>query len=70
MKGTLHVFPSRINNVVFQGLEARDYIAILSLPGLLANPERSTDPDTVAAIAYEYTDAMLKQSEVTNEQSL
>ena len=37
MEADKHVFPSRINTTVFQGLTARDYIAIQAMVGILAN---------------------------------
>lgn len=38
MNADKHVFPSKVNDKVFQGLIARDYIAIQAMIGLSANP--------------------------------
>ena len=66
MKATFHVFPSKINNTVFQGLEVRDYIAIQAMTGLCANAspdiiERGFDE--IADMAYKQADEMIKRSE-------
>ena len=68
MRATHHVFPSKINDTVYQGLEARDYIAIQAMAGLSANPgqnERSFED--IADMAYKQADAMIKRSGVKNE---
>lgn len=68
MKETHHVFPSKINNTVLQGLEARDYIAIQAMIGILANSELSLpNEECVAEMAYKQADAMIKRSEVKDE---
>ena len=64
MKATFHVFPSKINNTVFQGLEVRDYIAIQAMAGLSANPNLTTRGfDEIADMAYKQADEMIKRSE-------
>lgn len=64
MKATFHVFPSKINNTVFQGLEVRDYIAIQAMMGLSANPNLTTKGfDEIADMAYIQADEMIKRSE-------
>lgn len=64
MKGTFHVFPSKINNTVFQGLEVRDYIAIQAMMGLNANPNLTEQGfDEIANMAYRQADAMIERSE-------
>lgn len=64
MKATFHVFPSKINNTVFQGLEVRDYIAIQAMTGLSANPELTQRGfDEIADMAYKQADAMIERSE-------
>ena len=64
MKETFHVFPSRINNTVYQGLEARDYIATQAMIGLSANPEFTKKGyEEIADMAYKQADAMIKRSE-------
>lgn len=73
MKASNHVFPSELNNVVFQGLEVRDYIAIQAMTGLLAgiSASHSLAPmpphESIAKDCYKMADAMIKQSEVHNE---
>ena len=63
MKATFHVFPSKINNTVFQGLEVRDYIAIQAMTGICANPDFSQrEFDEIADIAYKQADEMIKRS--------
>ena len=65
MKETFHVFPSRINNTVYQGLEARDYIATQAMTGLCANPNlNDLSPDQIADIAYKQADAMIERSQI------
>lgn len=64
MKETFHVFPSRINTTVYQGLEARDYIAIQAMIGFSANPEFTKKGyEEIADMAYKQADAMIKRSE-------
>jgi len=71
MKATNHVFPSTVNDRVVQGLEARDYIAIQAMVGLSANSRLVEMPyEDIADMAYEQADAMIKQSEVRNEQTI
>lgn len=68
MKETFHVFPSRINNTVYQGLEARDYIATQAMTGLCSNSRLYMyGPEEIAGMAYRMADAMIKQSEVRDE---
>ena len=68
MKATYHVFPSKVNDTVFQGLTVRDYIAIQAMTGLLANPEcTSASEERVVKLSYKMADAMIKQSEVPHE---
>ena len=64
MKADKHVFPSRINTTVFQGLIARDYIAIQAMIGLSANPGfTKTSYEEIADMDYKQADAMIKRSE-------
>ena len=64
MKADKHVFPSRINTTVFQGLIARDYIAIQAMIGLSANPGFTKKSyEEIANMAYKQADAMIKRSE-------
>lgn len=65
MKATHHVFPSKINSTVFQGLEVRDYIAIQAMVGILANSRilPGSSEREVAEMAYKQADAMIKRSE-------
>lgn len=65
MKATNHVFPSRINNTVFQGLWVRDYVAIQAMASLCANPNlNDLSPDQIADIAYKQADAMIERSKI------
>lgn len=65
MKATYHVFPSKINDTVFQGLCARDYVAIQAMTGLCANPNlNDLSPDQIADIAYKQADAMIERSKI------
>ena len=64
MDADKHVFPSRINTTVFQGLIARDYIAIQAMIGLSANPGFTKKSyEEIADMAYKQADAMIKRSE-------
>lgn len=46
------------------GMTLRDYFAAKAMQGMSANPEMSgTSPKTIADIAYEWADAMLKARE-------
>lgn len=47
-----------------RGMALRDYFAAKAMQGMSANPEMSTtSPKTIAEIAYEWADAMLKERE-------
>ena len=65
MKATFHVFPSKINNTVFQGLEVRDYIAIQAMVGILANSHvlPGSSEREVAEMAYKQADAIIERSD-------
>lgn len=65
MNADKHVFPSRINTTVFQGLTARDYIAIQAMVGILANSRvlPGGREQAIADMAYKQADAMIKRSE-------
>lgn len=71
MKETDYVYPIHAENhagYLHFGLEARDYIAIQAMTGLLANPEcTSASNERVAELSYKIADVMLKQSEVAHE---
>lgn len=65
MKATYHVFPSKINDIVYQGLYTRDYVAIQAMTGLCANPNlNDLSPDQIADIAYKQADAMIERSKI------
>ena len=78
MKATDHVYPIHAENhagYLHFGLDARDYIAIQAMTGLLAgiSSDRVLPMPSYEAIAedcYKMADAMIKQSEVKNEQSI
>lgn len=65
MNADKHVFPSKINTTVLQGLIARDYIAIQAMVGILANSRVLPDgrEQAIADLAYKQADAMIKRSE-------
>lgn len=71
MEETDYVYPVHAENrsgYLHFGLEARDYIAIQAMTGLMANPgmvDRTFDD--AARVAYRVADAMIKQSGVKNE---
>lgn len=76
MKATDKAFPYRISDgfvtTVHTGLEARDYIAIQAMTGLLAGISAAyslqgkvmPSYDAIAADAYAMADVMIKESEV------
>jgi len=55
------------NNGGQEGLSARDYIAVQAMNGLCVNAGRNSlkieEPETIAKIAYEIADALIKQSQ-------
>ena len=68
MKANKPVFPSKVNTTVFQGLTARDYIAIQAMTGLSSNPGFTKQSyEEIADMAYRQADAMIKRSEVKDE---
>lgn len=79
MKATDKAFPLHAENCAgwfHCGLEARDYIAIQAMTGLLAGiaATHSNRPmpsyESIAEDCYNMADAMIKQSEVKDEQSI
>lgn len=75
MKATDSVFPTE-QLTITDGLKARDYIAIQAMSGLLAgiSASHSSRPmpsyEAIAKDCYNMADAMIKQSEVKDEQSI
>ena len=75
MKANKNVFPYRLRDsngstTVYTGLNARDYIAIQAMAGLLAGTAASRGPMSCKKIAedsYKMADAMIKQSEAKDE---
>lgn len=73
MKETDYVYPVHSENragYLHFGLEARDYIAIQAMAGLLAGTAASRGPMSCKKIAedsYKMADAMIKQSEAKDE---
>lgn len=71
MKASDHPFPHELKSgaSTYVGIKMRDYIAIQAMQGLLANPS-CTDAsfEQVANMAYSEADAMIKRSEVSNEE--
>lgn len=78
MKADKNVFPYKLTNwngagTVYTGLEARDYIAIQAMTGLLAGISASHGSrpmpsyESIAKDCYNMADAMIKQSEVKYE---
>lgn len=74
MKATDSIFP--IESTTTSGITARDYIAIQAMTGLLAgiSASHSFAPmpsyESIAKDCYNMADAMIKQSEVKDEQSI
>ena len=64
MKATDKVFPLIGEDIHEFGLDARDYIAVQAMTGMLAN-RKLTDCSfsKMAEFAYRQADAMLKESE-------
>lgn len=68
MKGQNPVFAAAAADT---SVTIRDYIAIQVMVGLSANPELTDRTyDDMVKIAYKQADAMIKQSEVKDEQSI
>ena len=76
MKADKNVFPymtrdSYGQGTVYPGLTARDYITIQAMAGFSANSDLNLRSyDDIADMAYQQADAMIKQSEAVNEQSV
>lgn len=77
MKATDNVYPLHAENhagYLHFGLEARDYIAIQAIQAMaaiVASPNfHNYDTAAVARDAYNIADAVIKQSEVRDEQSV
>lgn len=81
MKADKNVFPYHLKNwngdsTVYTGLNAHDYIAIQAMVGLLAGISASHGSvpmpphEAIAKDCYKMADAMIKQSEVHDEQSV
>lgn len=71
MKAEQGTFPhvSSCDTITYKGIKTRDYIAIKAMQGMLANPSLTeVTPDQVANMAYTMADAMIKRSEVKDEQ--
>lgn len=48
-------------NVVNKGLTKRELFAAMAMQGMLADPESSTNPNTVACLAIDCADCLIKQ---------
>jgi hypothetical protein len=83
MKANKNVFPYKLNDcngvgTVYIGLTARDYIAIQAMTGLLAGISAAyslhgkpmPSYESIAEDSYKMADAMIKRSEVKDEQSI
>ena len=72
MEADKNVFPCEHSNTVCSGLSARDYIAIQAMEGLLASAHIRPDAsmDDIAKDSYMLADALIKQSEAKDEQSV
>lgn len=76
MKGGIHIF--NVNNAIEanESMTIRDYIAIQAMSGLLAGISAShgnrpmPSYEAIAKDCYKMADAMIKQSEVRDEQSV
>lgn len=75
MKATNSAFPTELTTTD-DGVSVRDYIAIQAMTGLLAgiSASHSSRPmpsyEAIAEDCYKMADAMIKQSEVRDEQSI
>ena len=75
MRARSNVFPYQCTEdgckVVYTGLKVRDYIAIQAMIGFSANSSYDNHTvDKIAEMAYAQADAMIKQSEAKDEQSI
>ena len=60
---TKYTFPSDNSSVTY-GISTRDFIAIMAMQGLCANPDcGSISYEDITVMAYKQADAMIKESE-------
>ena len=66
----IHKHPTTGNTTMEEGMDLRDWFAGLALPTAIKEVEESETYSLteVAAIAYQYADAMMKAREVKHEQ--
>ena len=65
----IHKHPTTGNTTMAEGMDLRDYFAGLALPTAIKEVEESETYSLteVAAIAYQYADAMMKAREVKHD---
>ena len=65
----IHKHPTTGNTTMADGMDLRDWFAGLALPTAIKEVEESETYSLteVAAIAYQYADAMMKQREVKHD---
>lgn len=60
---TKHIFPFENHEKYSEGIDTRDYVALIAMQGICANPAYSEARyDQVAEMAYGYADALIKKS--------
>lgn len=66
----IHKHPTTGNTTMAEGMDLRDWFAGLALPTAIKEVEEAETflLSEVAAIAYQYADAMMKAREVKNDQ--
>lgn len=66
----IHKHPTTGNTTMAEGMDLRDWFAGLALPTAIKEVEESETYSLteVAAIAYQYADAMMKAREVKHDQ--
>ena len=66
----IHKHPTTGNTKLEEGMDLRDWFAGLALPTAIKEVEEAETflLSEVAAIAYQYADAMMKAREVKNDQ--
>lgn len=66
---TKHVFPFNAPYDYSRGIDTRDYIALIALQGLCANPASIATYEQAATMAYGYADALIEESKKKRSQN-
>ena len=65
---TPHIFPFYNNYRYSEGIETRDYIALIAMQGVCSNPAYAEATyEQAATMAYGYADALIKKSKEVAE---